>query len=187
MRVAVISDAEAAYRAALGEAPGILVVAGTGSMAVGRAARGGWRRAGGLGPLLGDEGSAFCMGRQWLRLMAQDGDISRARRLQRGNDAVARIAALAPMVLRKARRGNRRARGIVFAAQCALAWLVLTLARDLGLPTPLPVSWAGGLLADTRFRAGVWRAVERGGFRIACRPPLEAPVEAAARLARSLR
>jgi glucosamine kinase len=53
-RVRVISDVEAAYLGALGGRAGALLLAGTGSMALGRDARGRWARAGGWGPLLGD-------------------------------------------------------------------------------------------------------------------------------------
>src|SRR3989304_4407417 len=50
-----------------GRPPGPLVPAGTGSIVIGRDARGRWARAGGLGPLLGDEGSAFWLGRGGVR------------------------------------------------------------------------------------------------------------------------
>src|SRR3990170_4028059 len=65
-RVTVLSDAEAAHLGALGGRPGLLVLAGTGSIVLGRGARGRWVRAGGLGPLFGDGGSAFALARDWL-------------------------------------------------------------------------------------------------------------------------
>ena len=65
--VRIMSDVEAAYLGALGTGAGVLLLAGTGSIALGRDAAGRWHRAGGLGPLLGDEGSAFWIGRAWLR------------------------------------------------------------------------------------------------------------------------
>ena len=45
------------------------------------------------------------------------------------------------------------------------------------------MSWAGRLMDDAAFRAGVWRAARRQGLRIAPRPPAEAPVRAALGLA----
>src|SRR5262249_50021410 len=51
-RVHVISDAQAALLGALGRKPGVLLLSGTGSIVVGRTARGRWARAGGLGPIL---------------------------------------------------------------------------------------------------------------------------------------
>jgi N-acetylglucosamine kinase-like BadF-type ATPase len=168
-RVVVISDVEAAYLAALGPNPGVLLLAGTGSIALARDHRGRWSRAGGLGPLLGDDGSAFSVGRAWLRSDAIPP--GRARRIATAPDAVARIAALAPSVLRRARKGNRVARQIVRAAQLALADLVHTTAQRGRRRHGVPVSWAGGLLGDQSFRAGVWRELRRRGIPITPVPP----------------
>ncbi|MHB8293313.1 MAG: N-acetylglucosamine kinase [Acidimicrobiales bacterium] len=63
-RVVVATDVEAALWGAFAGGPGIVVVAGTGSVAMGRDASGATARAGGHGYLLGDEGSAYWIGRQ---------------------------------------------------------------------------------------------------------------------------
>jgi N-acetylglucosamine kinase-like BadF-type ATPase len=182
-RVEVISDAEGALLGALGDRPGVLVLAGTGSIVLGRDGRGRLARAGGLGPLLGDEGSAFWLGREWLRLGPDAADGARA--LARRPDAVARVAALAPRVLARARRGDRRARAIVAAGQEHLAALAGDVVRRLRLASPVRVSWSGGLLADDRYRAGLARALAR---RLRCRwhPPEADAALAAARLAERL-
>lgn len=169
--VAAIPDVEAAHLGALGGGPGLLLLAGTGSIALGRTARGAWLRAGGLGPLLGDEGSAFWIGREWLR----GEPLERARALARGPDAVARIAALAKGVVRRARRGGRREREVVGAAQDQLAALAGELLATLG---PCDGSWGGALLGDAWFRAGV---VARLGDRVRWREPARDAVLAAAR------
>jgi N-acetylglucosamine kinase-like BadF-type ATPase len=184
--VRVISDTEAAYLGALGARPGVLLLAGTGSMALGRDARGRWARAGGLGPLLGDEGSAFSIGRQWLRATIGADGFRHARRILASPNPVPRIAALAPMVFRRARAGSQPARRIVADAQLALADLVRDAATALGLPAPIAVSWAGGLLDDASFRAGVWRAARRRGLRIHPESPDESASVAIARLAQEL-
>ncbi|HEY7040867.1 MAG TPA: BadF/BadG/BcrA/BcrD ATPase family protein [Methylomirabilota bacterium] len=168
-RVVVISDVEGAYLAALGARAGVLVLAGTGSIALARDDRGRFTRAGGLGPLLGDDGSAFALGRAWLRSGAVTP--ARARRIATAPDAVARIAALAPSILRGARAGDARARRIVRDAQIALADLVARAARPLGRRRPVAVSWAGGLLAVRRFRDGVWRELRRRGLPVTPTPP----------------
>ena len=59
--VSVFTDLEAALAAA-GEGPVIVLVAGTGSAAIGRNALGQIWRTGGQGPRLGDDGSAFDIG-----------------------------------------------------------------------------------------------------------------------------
>lgn len=181
-RVEVISDVEAALLGALGARPGVLVLAGTGSIVMGRDDRGHLARAGGLGPLIGDEGSAFWLGREWLRL-SPDASLT-ARRLARRPDAVARIAALAPTVLARARRGDRRARTIVRLGQEQLAALTAAVVTRLRLPSPVLVSWSGGLLEDTWYRGGLERALAR---RVRCHwhPPEADAVAAAARLARA--
>ena len=202
-RVLVVADVEAAYRGALGDAPGILLLAGTGSIALGRDAGGRWARAGGLGPLAGDEGSAFWIGRQWLIRLddrrAAPGSpggprparrrarrAGRARRGPTGAATVAGTAALAPRALRAARGGSPAARRIVAEAQRHLAALVGEVARRLRFRSPVAVSWAGGLLADRALRRGVWRAARAGGLCISPRAPAAGGAEATLDLARRL-
>jgi len=74
-RVAVGDDADAALAGAFRGGPGIVVIAGTGSGAVGRDAAGRTARAGGHGYLLGDEGGGYWIGREAVRaaLRAADG------------------------------------------------------------------------------------------------------------------
>src|SRR5215475_7010712 len=50
--------------AATGEIPSVLVIAGTGSAVIGRTSPETFTREGGLGPILGDPGSAYDIGRQ---------------------------------------------------------------------------------------------------------------------------
>lgn len=185
-RIDVISDAQAALLGALGDREGVLVLAGTGSMVLARDARERWARAGGLGPLLGDEGSGFWLGREWLRATTSGEDFLPARRLVQARDAVARIAALAPDVLRRARRGDRRARAIVREAARHLAAQVVDVTRQLRLPSPVRVSWAGRLMSDADYRAAVGRALSRAGLRARWSAPREEPVVAAARRAARL-
>ncbi len=180
-RVTVLSDAEAAHLGALGGRPGLLVLAGTGSIVLGRSARGLWVRAGGLGPLFGDGGSSFAIGRDWLAAAHP----SRARRLSRDPHAVARIAALAPRVLGLARRGRGPARLAVTRSAFALALSMRAAAGEARLSSPISVSWAGSLLEDRAYRSQVWRMARGLGLRIAPVAPRESALEAAARLARS--
>lgn len=185
-KVGVISDAQAAYLGALGAKPGLLILAGTGSIVLGRDSRGRWVRRGGLGPLLGDEGSAFWIGREWLRATTRGEDFEPIRRIVRSPDAPALIAGLAVRVLRLATTGNRIARRIAAEAQQHLAIQAIEAARALRLTPPIALSWAGQLLEDHTFRAGLWRTLRRSGLIVRPVPPREAPVLAAARLALGL-
>lgn len=70
----IVTDAEIAlFGATVGE-PGIVVIAGTGSVCLGRNRRGALHWAGGWGPLAGDEGSGAWLARQALRRIAQASD-----------------------------------------------------------------------------------------------------------------
>jgi N-acetylglucosamine kinase-like BadF-type ATPase len=70
----VVNDALIALVAGAGENPGVVLVAGTGSIAYGRDARGRAARAGGWGYLLGDEGSGFWIGRRALLSVVRHAD-----------------------------------------------------------------------------------------------------------------
>ncbi len=63
----ITHDAEIALEGATEGLPGIIVIAGTGSMAFGRNGEGESSRAGGWGYAFGDEGGAFFLARQALR------------------------------------------------------------------------------------------------------------------------
>src|SRR5207302_776208 len=67
-------DAALLLAAGTPEGWGVAVVAGTGSMAFARAADGRTARAGGWGPLLGDEGSGYAIALAGLRAAARSAD-----------------------------------------------------------------------------------------------------------------
>jgi N-acetylglucosamine kinase-like BadF-type ATPase len=73
-RVLVVNDALVALEAGAPGAPGIVVIAGTGSIAYGRNAAGEAARAGGWGYVLGDEGSGYWIGRLALRAVVRESD-----------------------------------------------------------------------------------------------------------------
>lgn len=154
-RVVALSDLELAHAGAFAGGPGVLLIAGTGSGAYAVDERGRVKRAGGWGPLIGDDGSAFWLGREALR------DPALRRRLKldplrfRGPDTLRKVAALAPRVLAVSPRLRREAAAILAG-----------LAREAG--SGLPVSWTGGLLHD----AGLRKELER---RVKLRPPLMPP------------
>lgn len=70
----VVNDALVALVAGAGEEPGVVLVAGTGSIAYGRDAAGRAARAGGWGYLLGDEGGGFWIGRAALSAVVRQFD-----------------------------------------------------------------------------------------------------------------
>ena len=73
-RTVVVNDALVALVAGAGEHAGVVIVAGTGSIAYGRDADGHAARAGGWGYLLGDEGGGFWIGRAALSAVVRQFD-----------------------------------------------------------------------------------------------------------------
>jgi N-acetylglucosamine kinase-like BadF-type ATPase len=163
--VRVMADGEVALATAFGEGMGILVNAGTGSIAYARSPDGQVHRAGGYGWQLGDEGGGYWLGRRALdaAARAQDGRgegstllarLLSALGLQTFDDLVrwtatatpAQVAALAPHVLNAAREGEVVAQRAVDAAAAELVTLVTTLERHYSGGAPIPVATAGGLL-----------------------------------------
>ena len=73
-RTLVVNDALIALVAGAGDSPGVVVVAGTGSIAYGRDHDGHAARSGGWGYLLGDEGGGFWIGRAALAAVVREFD-----------------------------------------------------------------------------------------------------------------
>lgn len=133
-RVAVTSDAVIAHAGALDGKPGVVLLAGTGVVALGLGADGALRTADGWGPWLGDEGGGAWIGAAGLRaaLRANDGrgpstTLLDAARTRFGAPATwppqftdaAALASFAPDVI--AAEDDAAARAIVSAAADALA------------------------------------------------------------------
>jgi N-acetylglucosamine kinase-like BadF-type ATPase len=73
-RTLIVNDALVALVAGVGDSPGVVLVAGTGSIAYGRDASGRAARSGGWGYLLGDEGGGFWIGRSALAAVVRQFD-----------------------------------------------------------------------------------------------------------------
>ncbi len=72
--IEVVGDMETALEAAFGDGSGVIVIAGTGSIAYGRDQHGKTARAGGWGFAVGDEGSAHWIGRQAVSAVLRASD-----------------------------------------------------------------------------------------------------------------
>lgn len=168
-RVTVTTDIEIALAAAFGRKPGIVVSAGTGSIAIARDPSGAVHRAGGFGWQMGDEGSGYAVGRAALGAVSRASDgrgprttlsprLLEAARLQTLDELVtwattaspAEVAALAPAVLHAAADGDQVARGIVDYAARELGLMVAALVPHFGETGEVPVALAGGLLTPER-------------------------------------
>ena len=164
--VVVTTDIDIALTAAFDEGPGIVVSAGTGSVAVGRDKAGTRHRIGGYGWQMGDEGSGYAIGRAALGAVSRAVDArspktalsERVLQVTRSGDfdslvrwaataSPAEVAALAPHVLSVAADGDQLARGIVDYAARELSQLAICLLPKMELTPPVPVAVTGGLLA----------------------------------------
>lgn len=166
--VSVQPDAVIALDDAFGDAAGLLLVAGTGSVAFARAPDGRLERCGGWGPQVGDEGSAAWLGRRALSVItaahdgrepetALTGAVLTALELESMEALIpwaadvtpAALAALAPVVAQVAATGDLRANALVSLCVEELVLHVRTLARRCFVDerAAVPVALAGGLLA----------------------------------------
>lgn len=161
---ALVHDTRIAHAGALACEPGVVVIAGTGSVAYG-AGQHGEALAGGWGYLFGDEGSAFWIARTALSqaMREQDSGDSTAfaqfaleklrmpslralsRAFSMGSIDRAAIAALAPGVLRAAETGDAAAEAIVREGADALAASAMYALRRSRLPDSAKVAIVGGV------------------------------------------
>ncbi|MGE0545819.1 MAG: N-acetylglucosamine kinase [Kofleriaceae bacterium] len=168
-RVVCVGDVIVAHHGALCGKPGVLVLAGTGSVVLGIGGDGRRVKVGGWGPVYGDEGSGHYIGRQALRAAAraQDGRGPTTVLLEAMTGALGvsgfgqsisvvygdrpmaprDLAALTPIAYEAAKSGDAVARQIFVDAGDDLAEAVVAAIRrldDLGA-APL-VSYQGGVL-----------------------------------------
>jgi len=194
--VMVTTDIEIALANAFSEGPGIVVSAGTGSVAVGRDQTGKQHRIGGYGWQMGDEGSGYAIGRAALGAVsrAQDGRSpptalsDRVMQATRSADfdalvrwaagaSPAEVAALAPHVLAVAAESDPLAQGIADYAARELSQLAICLLPRMELTPPVRVAVTGGLLSQDQplRRALLSKLREEPAFR-----PSDVPVDAVA-------
>jgi glucosamine kinase len=165
--VIVDGDAAIALVDAFNEGPGIILLAGTGSIAYGRGIDGSLVRTGGWGPVFGDEGSGFWIGKRALGIVAAASDGREPATALTGSILTAAqvdtvealvpwaiaastttIAGLASVVMAAAAAGDARANALVSLAAEELIVHVRTLAKRLfgDERAAIPVALSGGLL-----------------------------------------
>lgn len=191
-------DCTVALKGGAPQGPAILAIAGTGSSVAARDVHGEVSLYGGWGHLLGDEGSAFAVGRQAIRLCAdhEDGlsappvfyrellDRLSAAALREalpalyGPDAKPTIASLASLVDGWAAKGDAQSLALLNGAAVELARRIAS-ARTLAGPSDAaawPCVMVGGLWdASVLFRSSCERALQGEGARVALQEPLLPP------------
>ncbi len=200
-RTVLADDMHVAFRSAFRPGEGILVYAGTGSVAYHETVTGEVVRAGGYGYLVDDAGAGFWIGQQGLRVLFRQVDATgRPSETPLAGAFYARlgsrdwsqimpviyaggrefVASLAPAVGEAERAGDEVARAILEGAGAELARLVTAVQGRL--PAPLPVAFAGGI---TRLSRVVKEGLETN-LNTSVRLVQAEPVAAAAQLALDL-
>jgi N-acetylglucosamine kinase-like BadF-type ATPase len=178
-KVTVVHDAEPVLKAT-GHGIGIALLAGTGSLAFGRNQLGQEARAGGLGPVIGDPGSGFALGRRALRAVLaehhEDDSPTQLTQLllnhlgcKRPRELLQRfawektqpseIASLAELVLLAAENGDAVAKDLLQHTALELSYLVRRVVRKLGRRGDvLPLVFSGALLTATEVLSARVRA-----------------------------
>jgi N-acetylglucosamine kinase-like BadF-type ATPase len=175
--VEVIGDAEMVLEARLTNRDGVIVIAGTGSIAWGRKGSE-IARYGGWGHLIGDEGSGYGIAINALKAMFRDEDEGKPRQalsqallyaLQAADlrevieliysHDKATVAALLPVIAAQADEGERRAQDLLANAGEDLAVMALTCSKRLDLAEPEIAVSGSVLIRVDRVREHFERAI----------------------------
>lgn len=150
--VHVTTDALVALEAAAGQGSGVILIAGTGSVCLGRNEAGQTARAGGMGPWISDEGSAFDIGRRAVTAVSQAREgrgpvtllsemIPAALELSNWEGLIERISQapdqvfprIFPLAVEAAAQDDDPACEILFGAAMALSGVAASVIRRLNL------------------------------------------------------
>lgn len=164
-RILLASDIENAVMGALGNDHGVVVISGTGSVAIGRNSSGALLRVGGYGPELGDEGSGAWIGRAAFQHMVRAVDgreqhteltrrLASILQIHSADDVrvfigdhrfdMAFFAELAPCVFEHAMHGLDEARDIIHKAAEELCLLAHGASAHFSAQ-PVPVCFLGSI------------------------------------------
>ena len=166
--VVVVGDMVIAMEAAFGSGPGVIVIAGTGSIVYGRNSKGQTARAGGWGFAISDEGSGHWIGRAavaacmraydeaglestgvLLESIMKSWGVSTPEQLVIAANRSSDFAALFPAVLAAVDAGDATASVVLKRAAGELATLAgIAIARLFGDAEAVPVAVSGGVFSN---------------------------------------
>jgi len=206
--LSIESDARVALEGAFKGGPGIVIIAGTGSIVFGKDVIGNIHRAGGWGRTLGDEGSGYAIGREGLRAVCREYDqrsdagimskmIAKRLKLRTPSDIITavhksdfEIASVAPIVFAAADKGDSAALRIVQQAANELSELLRTLltrydqGEDRSPGQKILLSFLGGVLGnETPLAHSLWRQITKSFAAIEIIRPLCPPEDGAVLMA----
>lgn len=204
--IVVVGDADIALYGATEGEPGLIVIAGTGSICCGINARGRTYCAGGWGPIAGDEGAGAWIARRALRAIAHavDGrgpatslteaacsyfhvsdpnDLSTA--IYAPTITNERLAGFGKFVIDAAKAKDRTAREIVAEGGCELGTAAVAVIRNLKLEREtFQVAYVGGVFkaAGELVLASMRESIKKVAPKAYLAPPRFSPAVAAARM-----
>ncbi len=198
----IVEDVKAALHGALGGRSGIAIISGTGSSCLG-VNEGKYRRSGGWGSLLGDEGSGFNIARKGLTaaLRAYDGrdkmtsltcsftthfGLNTPEEILPSVHQLTRdqIAALAKVVFEESAKGDLLAQAILREESKELVKMIKAVHRNLGFTGNTPVALIGGCFSEASFRRLFLACLQTSLPEAEAVQPLNPPEVGAALLAR---
>jgi N-acetylglucosamine kinase-like BadF-type ATPase len=204
------TDARVALAGATGNKAGVVIIAGTGSIACGINSRGRFARAGGWGPAMGDEGSGSYIGRRALEsiLMSYDyrGEptsmmepilrhfgVSSPPELppviyDDPDKATREIAQLSKIAVKAAERGDKVAQEILKDAAKELAVAAIAVVEQLRMEQDeFQVAYVGGVFeAGDLILAPLRAEIQSFAPRARVEPPIDPPVIGAAKMAKAM-
>jgi N-acetylglucosamine kinase-like BadF-type ATPase len=163
--IEIVGDQVIAMEAAFGSGPGVIVIAGTGSIAFGRNTSGKLARAGGWGFAISDEGSGHWIGREVVKASLRAYDevghestsqllegimkfwgVSLVEHLVVMANSAPNFSALLPIVVAANETGNDIAREVLTRAGSELAALAaIVIDRIFGKDESVPIAVSGGV------------------------------------------
>ena len=207
--IELYTDGDVALYGATDGGPGLVVIAGTGSICCGRNAQGSHVCAGGWGPIVGDEGGAAWIARKALQAVAQAAD-GRAEKTALTSAALTffkvatpddlstaiyaptmtndRLAGFGRQVVRVAAAGDKVAREILRNAGRQLGLAAKAVIQKLRMENEkFPVACVGGVYgAGDLVLEPMREEINRIAKKAYLAQPLYPPTVAAARIARSM-
>jgi N-acetylglucosamine kinase-like BadF-type ATPase len=192
----VENDAVIALIGALGGKPGVVIISGTGSIALGKNEKGEIARAGGWGYILGDEGSGFYIGKNALIYALKEydgrGEKTILTKMIKDNLRISNIEEVVPMsysgkftrtdvsnlaklVFEASRKGDKIANVILNKAGKELGWLAYAVIKKLKFESKnIDIGLVGGVFKDKEYLLDAIRSVVP--YNISFREPRFPPV-----------
>jgi len=192
--LSIVSDGRIALEGAFNGGPGVVAVAGTGSVVMGKSPDGSTISIGGWGRVVGDEGSGYAIGLEALKAVSREidgrgaaGGLRASLSSRFGLETRERIIAavyrekfdvpsIAPAVLDAAEGGDPVALGILGAGARDFSAQVIAAVVRLGLHGATGIVLTGGLIDhDTVYARMLAGEIRKSSLAVEIRAPLNGP------------